>query len=156
MVQVGSLDRQNGLSPRVPGSIQRSVRHRYLSIEMLFGCVVSGYRIEIVKSTFSGEGLFIATRDLNQVLLPNVIRALACAFIPGSEVWAKATTQAGKSSPRSSEFIAQLYWFERLSWWRPRSAVMDFMNWSRTNSNWHIKKLIRLFPLPGAHAHPID
>lgn len=152
LVQVGPADSATGLVLRVPSSMQRLIRYRQLNLEVLLDCVFSGDRIEVVRLTIEGQGRFIATKDLTQLSLPLVIRDLAVEVIPGGETWLHASTKPGTNSPRTQEFIAQLYWFEHLSWGSPRNALMNYMGWSRTNSNWHIKKLAKQFRLPGAHA----
>jgi hypothetical protein len=83
--------------------------------------------------------------------LPAVIRAIAIEVVPNAELWAHLDS-SDILKHEGQTFLAQVYWFEHISWGSPRGSIMAYMNWSRTNANFHISKIARKFPLPGAHS----
>jgi len=151
LVEFGPLDQVEAKKLAIPASLTRVVSYPELSLVIELSCTFTGDRIEITKMVIESSGSFIATRDLTQLALPAVMRAIALESIPGSSYW---TSPSNDSVTENRAFLAQLYWLEHVSWGSPRATIMTLTSWSRTNANWHIKKLAKEFELPGAHAIP--
>ena len=151
LVEFGPLDQVEMKKLAIPSSLARVVSYPELSLVIELSCTFTGDRIDITKMVIQSSDSFIATRDLTQLALPSVSRAISLESIPGSSYW---TSQSNPSITENRAFLAQLYWLEHVSWGSPRAAIMNLTSWSRTNANWHIKKLAKEFELPGAHAIP--
>lgn len=150
-VNFGPFDHETGSQQSIPVSLTRQVVYPDLEVSALVECVFTGDKLEIQSITVSKDGKFVSTKVLTQLALPAVIRAIAIEVIPNSHLWAQLNgEQIGK--PEGPAFLAQVYWFEHVSWGSPRGSIMNYMNWSRTNANFHISKIARQFGLPGSHA----
>ena len=98
-------------------------------------------------------------RTINSTLtqsleISKVMREISLRAFPESEIWADRKSQDRGPQLNSDEFLAQIYWFENATWGKPRMALMNYMNWSRTNANWHIKRLAKRpeIGMPSLHA----
>ena len=134
----------------VPIKMQRKVTYPDQDIELLVDLVFPGERIEIRNLQLQGRSGYIATQYLTGLALPKIIRAIAVDAIPNSSRWLIAPAEGGGS--HSYQHLAELYWFEHISWGSPRSAIMKYTGWSRANTNWHLRKIAKEFPLPGPHS----
>ena len=110
--------------------------------------VFSGERVEISKLEVSADTGFVTTQFLTQLALPKVLRQFVVESVPNSSTWTLERGEEGMGVD-SYDFLAQLYWFEHLSWGSPRGTIMKFMGWSRANTNWHLRKIEKEFALPG-------
>ena len=72
--------------------------------------------------------------------------------VPEARAFEKQIKSTLLDKPDGPAFLAQLYWFEFVGWGSPRASIMSYMGWSRANANFHIKRINKLFPLPGARA----
>lgn len=144
----------------VPMTMQRRVTYPETGLSIVLNLVCPEERIEIRSIEIDGGSNFIATQHLTGLSLPKVIRQVAIKSIPNSDRWVGPKKEADRDfSPR---FLAEMYWFEHLSWGTPRSAIMEHTGWSRANTNWHLRKIAKDFPLPGpprgitgsSHSHP--
>jgi hypothetical protein len=136
---------------RVPVAMQRRVTYAAQDLEVTVNLVFPGERIEIRELHVSGGDGYIATQYLTGLGLPRVIRAIALDSIPNSARWLPTET-GQKEKDLSYKYLAELYWFEHISWGSPRSAIMKYTSWSRANTNWHLRKIAKEFPLPGPHS----
>lgn len=150
-VSFGPPDPETGRALSLPTSFSRRVVYKDLGIAALVECIFNGDRIEVESVQIEKVTKFVSTKVLTQLALPTVIRALAEELIPNSNTWAKLKANSD-NKPQSPEFLAQIYWFEYVSWGSPRGSIMTYMNWSRTNANFHISKFSRNIAMPGAHS----
>ena len=134
----------------VPMQMQRKVTYPGQEIELLIDLVFPGERIEIRNLQLHGREGYIATQYLTGLGLPKIIRAIAVDSIPNSSRWLNVSGRGNKDLPY--HYLAELYWFEHISWGSPRSAIMQYTGWSRANANWHLRKIAKEFPLPGPHS----
>lgn len=155
LVAFGPNDAAAGFRLAIPGSLVRKVSYPSLALEVELNCAFTGDRLEIVRMTIASRQSFIATKDLTQLALPQVIRRIVCESVPNSDRWLIHDANSFNQS-RSEEFLAQLYWFEHVSWGSPRATLMTYMGWSRPYANTRIKKIAKEFALPGAHADSRD
>jgi hypothetical protein len=151
LVSFGPLDAVTASQLAIPGSLVRRVSYPALALEVELSCAFTGDRLEIVKMTIVSQQSYIATKDLTQLALPQVIREIVCESVPNSDHWLIQNTNS-LNHPRSDAFLAQLYWFEHVSWGSPRATLMTFMGWSRPYANTRIKKISKEIKLPGAHS----
>lgn len=151
LVSFGPLDTMNSSRLAIPGSLVRRVSYPALALEVELSCAFTGDRLEIVKMTIASKQSYIATKDLTQLALPQVIREIVRGSVPNSDHWSIQNTNS-LNQPRSDAFLAQLYWFEHVSWGSPRATLMTFMGWSRPYANTRIKKIAKEIALPGAHS----
>lgn len=150
-VNFGPFDHETGTQQSIPEKLTRKVTYPELGVSALVDCVFTGDKLEVQRISVEAAGKFVSTKVLTQLALPAVIRAIAIEVVPNSKLWAylDASQEFKHDGPT---FLAQVYWFEHISWGSPRGSIMSYMNWSRTNANFHISKIARNFPLPGAHA----
>jgi hypothetical protein len=159
-VSFGNVDPKSDLRLRVPRAFQRIVTYSDLQLRLTLDCEFSGERIEIDKMLVESAGKYIASRELTQLRLPHVIRTLALEVIPQAQEWTietrheKDKTWESLKHSVSDGFLAQMYWFEHVSWGAPRASLMSYMGYSRTTANAHIKKIAKEFTLPGIHKNP--
>jgi hypothetical protein len=151
MVSFGPQDVATASQLAIPGSLTRNVSYPSLALEVELSCVFTGDRLEIVKLAIASRHSFIATKDLTQLSLPQVIRAIVCESVPNSDSWLPQSPNSFNQS-RSEAFLAQLYWFEHVSWGSPRATLMAYTGWSRPYANTRIKMISKDFKLPGAHS----
>jgi len=151
MVQVGPLlpEMQKQLS--VPARMERRVFYGEDAPALGLALSFSGQRLEVTEIHAVATISFITTQFLTQLSLPKVIRQISVDAIPESSNWTTKVRPDVKGV-ESYDFLAQLYWFEYLTWGSPRNSIMNYMGWSRANTNWHIRKISKEFPLPGPHS----
>jgi hypothetical protein len=135
----------------IPNRLTRTVTYPELGLEIELECVFSGERLEIAKMTVQGVGGYIATRDLTQLSLPQVMRAIVSEAVPEANRWSQLENESQSNRLTDPCHLAQIYWLEYVGWGTPRARIMKYMGWSRANANFHIKKINKNFPLPGAH-----
>ncbi len=152
LVPFGPFDSETGWAMQIPERLSRIVYYPRLKLEIVLDCVFSGERLEIALMTIEGKGGFVTTRDLTQLGLPAVMGEIARGAVPDSARWSKPASAKALNRPEGYPYLAQMYWFEYIGWGSPRANIMTYMNWSRANANFHIKKINSNFPLPGAHA----
>jgi hypothetical protein len=155
LVPFGNLDPRNDRKLEIPASFERRVKYLKHQLELELDCVFTGDRIEISKMVITGMGKFVGSRDLTQLSLPQVIRKIALDVIPNSHEWTEETRSRdiewGKLNSGDG-FLAQLYWFEHVSWGAPRSALMKYLGCSRTTANTQIRRIAKQYFLPGVHS----
>lgn len=153
LVALGPRDPSTGLQLQVPSVSEWEVAYSAPDILVTIECVLLDNRLEISKLTVRSEvGSFLTSRDLTQLNLPSVLREIGLRAVPNADHW-NASLEANKLERRTnSEYLAQLYWFEYLTWGSPRQVLMDYLQVSRTTANSHIRKFAAQLPLPGLHA----
>jgi len=155
LVDFGDLNGDNPHRLRIPATFQRVVEYSEPPLRAVISCVFTGERIEVVSLEIASTTGFVATKYLTQLALPAVIREIAMDVIPDSHWWTQEFHD-GQSSWGGDNvtmgFLAQLYWFEHVSWGSPRLRIMEYMGCKRTTANEYIRRAAREFVLPGAHA----
>jgi hypothetical protein len=150
-VNFGPFDHETGTQQSIPSKLTRRVTYPELEIAAVVECIFTGDKLEVQSIKIESDGKFVSTKVLTQLALPAVIRQIAIQEVPDSQLWA----QLDKDNPHKligPTFLAQVYWFEHISWGSPRGSIMNYMSWSRTNANFHISKIARNFGLPGSHS----
>jgi|AntAceMinimDraft_12_1070368.scaffolds.fasta_scaffold22568_1 hypothetical protein len=132
---------------RVPSTIQRKVTYRRIPLVIVLDLVFSGQRLEPSGLQLRTQDGFITTQYLTGMGLPKVIRAIATKEVPDSSNWLPVEDHFPMRDA-SYEYLAQLYWFECLSWGSPRAAIMSYTGWSRANTTLELRKIAEKFPLP--------
>lgn len=157
LVALGPVDPDSGRQLQIPSESEWSVRYRKPDIAVSIGCVLVDGRLEISKLTVESEpGGILTSRDLTQLNLPAVLREIGLRAVPNSDYWntsLKATKLERRTNP---EYLAQVYWFEYLTWGSPRQVLMDYLQISRTTANSQIRKFAKQVPLPGLHATKVQ
>lgn len=150
-LEFGPFDQETGTQQSIPSSLSRRVVYPDLEVSAVVDCIFTGDRLEIERISVENNGKFVSTKVLTQLALPAVIRAIASEVVPNSMLWAELKPNQDFKL-EGPTFLAQVYWFEHVSWGSPRGSIMKYMNWSRTNANFHISKIAKTYPLPGAHS----
>lgn len=103
-------------------------------------------RLEVVGISLQTpeNGSPISTSFLTKLSIPKIIRQIAVEAIPYSSYW------TDPPSKYSDDYLAQLYWFEYVTWGAPRLAIMNLTGWSRANTNHHLRRISKVFDLPQA------
>lgn len=135
----------------VPLRMQRQITYPGLDLKVMIDLVFSGERLEIFELKISSATTFIATQFLTSLSLPKVIRTISIDSIPNSSRWL-SRPEKNEDKDLSYRCLAEMYWFEHISWGAPRSAIMKYTGWSRANTNWHLRRIAKEYPLPGPHA----
>lgn len=129
----------------IPSYLERIVHYPSLGLSATLGLEFSGERLEIqrlcVEGSGDGENRFVATKSLTLLALPAVIGEIARDLVPAARRWQVSPGDHNSKMLLAPVEIAQIYWFEHISWGRPRATVMALTGWSRTNTNFHFKKL---------------
>ena len=150
-INFGPFDQETGTQQSIPTFFSRRVLYPELEVAAIVECIFTGDKLEIQRISVENNGKFVSTKVLTQLALPAVIRALAIEVVPNARLWAELKPNQ-EFKLESPTFLAQVYWFEHISWGSPRGSIMTYMSWSRTNANFHISKIARDFPLPGPHS----
>lgn len=151
LVTFGPINVESSTHLAIASNFTRRVTYPALGITCIIECAFTGDRIEVSSLSIEKVEAYITTKALTLLALPQVIRALAEDAIPNSQTWSKPRAP-GDNRPTSPEFLAQIYWFEHVSWGSPRASIMKYMGWSRTNANFHITKFSKQIAMPGAHS----
>jgi hypothetical protein len=131
----------------VPSTLERAVAYSEDEPRVKLKLLFSGERFEVSELVARGGKSFVTTHFLTQLGLPRLIRRITTEAIPNCATWLPTQGEDGMGI-ESYDYLAQLYWFEHITWGSPRAAIMKYMGWSRANSNWHIRKIRKEFPLP--------
>ena len=150
-VDFGPFYPETGTQQSIPSSLTRKVVYPELGVSAMVECVFTGDKLEIQRISVENNGKSVSTKVLTQLALPAVIRAIAVEVVPNAKLWAELKSNQ-EFKLEGPTFLAQVYWFEHISWGSPRGSIMSYMSWSRTNANFHISKIARHFPLPGPHS----
>jgi len=152
VVQFGPLDPETGIRLSIPRRLSRKVSYPDLNLQVFLSCAFSGERLEIEKMAIEAKGSYVASRDLTQLSLPHVMYAIVSGAVPEAKALNRHVDGDKLDKPEGPAFLATLYWFEHAGWGAPRARIMSYMDWSRANANFHLKKISLNFPLPGARS----
>lgn len=134
---------------QIPSYLERRVEYPALGLSATLGLEFSGERLEIrslcVEGSGKRENRFVATKSLTLLALPAVIGEIARDLVPEARRWQVPSGDQNFKMHLDPIELAQLYWFEHISWGRPRATVMALTGWSRTNTNFHFNKLEQQF-----------
>lgn len=133
-----------------PAEIHREVSYTDPPVTLVISITLSDAgRYELTHLEISG-GSPISKTFLSNIPFPEIIRKATIKAIPDSGYWLNPSP-AGVGG-FDDDYLVQLYWFEHLTWGAPRSAIMKATGWSRTNANYHIRRLAKSYDLPGIYA----
>lgn len=140
---------------QIPKTFERAVSNEDLGLELIVSCAFDGDKIVLRQLTVAGNE--VTPRDLTRLGLPWVIRHIAGDVIPKSyrwEVFIEAvatmdTTRTGGPTDETLLKIAQYYWYDHITWFKPRANIMQRWEVSRTTANEWIRKAAKLYPMPG-------
>jgi hypothetical protein len=136
---------------KVPSEFSYGVKIAELP-DLEIGGKWDGDRLRVTHLSMSLDSGLNATH-LIRVKLPELVSAIAAHAVPDSKQWtSKALFEKFPPQGKEEQYsrIAQLYWFHHLSWGAPRQVIMDFMGWSRNNTNFHLKQISQLIALPAS------
>ena len=148
----GPTDPDTGLRLSIPKKLVRTVSYPALKLQVGLFCVFSGERLEIEKMAIESRGSYVASRDLTQLALPQVMYRIFSDAVPEARVLTELADKDNPHKPDGAAFLAMLYWFEHAGWGAPRARIMDYMGWSRANANFHLKRISSNFPLPATRS----
>jgi len=156
-IQFGPLEQSMGLALKAPEKLIARVSYPSWGCTMEVHCAFLDARLGLERIVL--EATNPTERTINSTLtqsleISKVMREICLTTFPQSEIWADRSSQDLGLHLNSDEFLAQIYWFENATWGKPRMALMNYMNWSRTNANWHIKRLAKnpSIGMPSLHA----
>jgi len=116
----------------------------YSNFKVDYTLFFNGERMVVESVNISGvdDQGFVSTRDLTQLNIPKVIRDVVYKY--NSDFGGRLDTLALKDRIT----LAQYYFLEFTCDGSPRKALMDYMDWSRTNANFHITKYAKAGMIP--------
>lgn len=150
LVIAGPADQDLEKLLQIPAVFARKLTDKRQNLELELHCSFDGDKVQLTKLVVAKGNDGIATRDLLQLGLPALIQTVCHEVIPNSKYWLRATKSDIDRSPYS--FLAQLYWFEHVSWGNPRQRLMELMDWDRSGAIYQMRMLNKHWPLPGVHA----
>jgi len=135
----------------VPETLMRTVSYGPGSPSIEIDLLLSNGRYEIENINIVGGKSPISTLFLTQMALPKVIRQIAISTIKDSAYWTTDRPSGMTDPAEIDDYLVQLYWFEYLSWGKPRRAVMEHIGCSRAGASLHVRRLAKSYYLPGPH-----
>lgn len=151
LVRFGPIDSSTGNQLAIPSEFERVVTQESTQLSLRVSCYFSGERIEVSSLCVQApKGSAVTTRDLFQLGLPEVIRAIAKVVVPDFEKWSVEDNALTGSHAGTYVFLAQMYWLEHVSYGNPRQALMTHLSKPRSTTSVLIRKLNADFGLPGA------
>jgi|LakMenEpi03Aug12_release.lakeMendotaPanAssembly.Ray.scaffolds.fasta_scaffold14764_9 hypothetical protein len=114
--------------------------------------VFDGDKLQVTDLSLSTKNGLNATQ-LIQIKLPELVGLIAMDAIPKAKYWTLDGAPRDlilSSKEMTTLFLAQAYWFHHLSWGAPRLFVMEFMEWSRNNTRFHLAQISKSIGLPEA------
>ncbi len=129
----------------------RSVSYKDMGISLEIDFLFDGDKVQIGRLVADGGVGYVASRDLTQLSLPAVTRQAAISAIPNAKFWLDDYKKIQFDKASDLTLLAQLYWFEHVTWGSPRVAIQEFLGCKRTTANYYIRLVGALTPLPGQH-----
>ena len=120
-----------------------------------------------IDATFDGvrkvqAHVVAVDRTDGESVTPQDMAATQLGAVMGSVVWAatqhgQGVVQVGRDTdgPLTDDellTLARMYWFEYVSWGKPRQVVMDRFGLPRSTANYWIRRARERYGLPGQHA----
>jgi hypothetical protein len=136
----------------VPESLTRIVSYgsEFPSLEV--DLIFFHGRYEVKNLNVLGGKAAVSSHFLTRLALPKLIRQIAVSAIKDSAYWTTDRPSGMIDPAEIDDYLVQLYWFEHLSWGKPRRAVMEHMFWSRSSANYHLRRIAKSYYLPGPHS----
>jgi hypothetical protein len=129
----------------------RSVSYENMGISLEIEFLFDGDKVQIQRLVADGGVGYVGSRDLTQLSLPAVTREAAISAIPNAKFWLDDYKEIQFDKASDLTLLAQLYWFEHVTWGSPRVAIQEFLGCKRTTANYYIRLVSALTPLPGQH-----
>lgn len=114
--------------------------------------VFDGDKFKVTDLSLSTKIGLNATQ-LIQIKLPELVGLVAMDAIPQAKYWTLDGAPKDlilSNKEKTALFLAQAYWFHHLSWGAPRLFVMEFMDWSRNNTRFHLAQISKAIGLPAS------
>jgi hypothetical protein len=150
LVAVGPTNPDLRFALEIPSSFARKFVNPQNGLAIELHCTFDGDKTNLTKLVVEKGSTGITTRELGQLKLPELIQRLCHEVIPNSKHWTGAST--GQPARQTFAFMAQLYWFEHISWGNPRMRLMELFQWPKSTASYQLRKLNKQWPLPGIHA----
>jgi hypothetical protein len=150
LVPIGPNDRGLRFALEIPSSFARRFVSPETGLAMELHCIFDGEKVSLTKLVVEKGPTGITTRELGQLKLPYLIQALSYTVIPNSTHWTADSYDPAES--QTFAFMAQLYWFEHISWGNPRLRLMRLFQWPKSTASYQLRKINDRWPLPGIHA----
>jgi hypothetical protein len=143
----------------VPASLARTVTYTSNPLTVVLECRFDQDKLQLKKVQIENFEGFVSSRDLTQLKLPVLMRAVALESIPGSgDFLALAKTKL--SNPQLLRenllLLAQVYWLENVTWGSPRKTIMEFADCSRSTASEYIRLADKAFGLPKERLETFD
>jgi len=129
----------------------RSVSYDDMAMSLEIDFSFDGDKVQIKRLVADGGVSYVGSRDLTQLSLPAVTREAAISAIPNSKFWLNDYKKIQFDKASDLTLLAQLYWFEHVTWGSPRVAIQEFLGCKRTTANYYIRLVGALTSLPGQH-----
>lgn len=139
---------------RIPQTIRQSATYQDLGVEIELCCELVNSRLEIREIKILAKNGVLATSLFTQLKLPQVLRKIGLSTISNSDFFMRELRRETSDKYVNDALIAQIYALEYACWGGPRDTIMKYMGWSRTNTNLHLRRISRAFPLPGPQRLP--
>lgn len=150
LVPVGPTDSDLRFALEIPSSFARKFVNPKNGLAIELHCTFDGDKANLTKLVVEKGLTGITTRELGQLKLPYLIQRLCHEVIPNSQHWTAASTS--QEERHTFAFMAQLYWFEHISWGNPRMRLMELFEWPKSTASYQLRKLNQQWSLPGIHA----
>ena len=137
---------------KIPSAIRRKVVYPTLGLDVELGCELINSRLEAKTITIQSSDGGLATSMFTQLRLPLILRRIALDSISNVDFYSGDIEEIDPVLLREDRMVAQIYALEYASWGNPRDTLMRLLGWSRTNTNLHLRRISKDFPLPGPHS----
>jgi hypothetical protein len=151
LVSFGPLTTGTQRMLQIPGRFARTVLYQDLPLKLELNFVFDGDKVQIRRLEAEATSEHVTSRDLTQLALPSITRDAALSAVRNADYWIEVQKNVQSDSGLDLMFLAQLYWFEHVTWGSPRLAIQNFLGCKRTTANYYIRMIGSKFALPGVH-----
>ena len=151
LVSFGPLTKDAQRMLQVPGRFIRTVLYQDLPLKLELEFMFDGDKVQIRRLEAEATSGHVTSRDLTQLSLPSITRDAALSAVRDANYWIAVQKNVESDSGLDLVFLAQLYWFEHVTWGSPRLAIQNFLGCKRTTANYYIRMIGSKFALPGVH-----
>jgi hypothetical protein len=150
LVPVGPTDAELRFALEIPSSFARKFVNPKNGLAIELHCTFDGDKANLTKLVVEKGSTGITTRELGQLKLPFLIQLLCHEVIPNAKHWTGVSNN--QAERQTYAFMAQLYWFEHISWGNPRMRLMELFEWPKSTASYQLRKLNQQWSLPGIHS----
>lgn len=146
------------MEDRIPSEFRASVQWTELpglTAELAINIANDRIRIGVLEMR-SESAPGIVSSDLAKLELRAVARHAAEAAVnPGHGAFV-GRRPAMRPTPEELRLLAQVYWFQYMTWGDPRRAIMAHWEIPRATASRWIRSARELYPLPGPHGEAVS